>query len=123
MFLHVLRLWDAIYEEIGSEKHRGSSFITLHRPPFLKAVLTSPFRPSQVSTLSDPFPFKPQESQHSFSSLQSPGKVIVGGKKKQNTQTAKETMQAKTIGKIPLRNDKKVLKIESRAEKEPPSRD
>ena len=32
-------------------------------------------------------------------------------------------MQAKMIGKIPLRNDTKVLKIESRAEKETPSRD
>ena len=31
-------------------------------------------------------------------------------------------MQAKMIGKIPLRNDTKVLKIES-AEKESPSRD
>ena len=30
-------------------------------------------------------------------------------------------MQAKMIGKIPLRNDTKVLKIESRAEKESPS--
>ena len=32
-------------------------------------------------------------------------------------------MQAKMIGKIPLRNHTKVLKIESRAEKESPSRD
>ena len=46
---------------------------------------------------------------------------MLGGKKKQNKR--KETMQAKMIGKIPLRNDKKVLKIESRAEKESPSRD
>ena len=47
---------------------------------------------------------------------------MLGGKKKQK-KTAKETMQAKMIGKIPLRNDTKVLKIESRAEKESPSRD
>ena len=32
-------------------------------------------------------------------------------------------MQAKMIGKIPLRSDTKVLKTESRAEKESPSRD
>ena len=95
---------------------------SLHRPPFLKAVLTSPFRRSKVSTLSDPFLFKPQDSQHSFSSLHSTGKLMPSGKKK-TKQTAKETMQAKMIGKIPLRNDTKVLKIESRAEKESPSRD
>ena len=47
---------------------------------------------------------------------------MLSGKKK-TKQTAKETMQAKMIGKIPLRNDTKVLKIESRVEKESPSRD
>ena len=100
----------------------GSSFITLHPPPFLNVVLTSPFRPSQVSTqVSDPFPVKPQESQHLFSSLHSTGKVMLGGKKKQNKPRRKQCK--KMIGKIPLRNDTKVLKIESRAEKESPSRD
>ena len=41
------------------------------------------------------------------------------GRNKKTKQTAKETMQAKMIGKIPLRNDTKVLKIESRREKSP----
>ena len=98
----------------------GSSFIILQRPPFLNSVLTSPFRPSQVSTLSDPFPFKPQDSQHSFSSQH--WKSYAGWEEK-TKQTAKETMQAKMIGKVPQRNDTQVLKIESKAEKESPSRD
>ena len=109
-------------KKLEAKNIRGSSFITLHRPPFLNAVLTSPFRPSQVSTLSDLFPFKPQESQHSCSGSSQHWKSYAGLEEK-TKQTAKETMQAKMIGKIPLRNDKKVLKIESRAEKESPSRD
>ena len=40
---------------------------------------------------------------------------MLGGKKK-TKQTAKESMQAKMIGKIPLRNETKVLKIKSRAQ-------
>ena len=77
----------------------------------MRSTLFSPVDP-------DPFPFNPQESQHSFSSLHSTGKVMLGRNKK-TKQTAKETMQAKMIGKIPLRNDTKVLKIESRREKSP----
>ena len=54
LFLNVVRFWDAIYEETGGQQNRGSNFITLHRPPFLNAVLTSPFRPSKVSQTHSP---------------------------------------------------------------------
>ena len=84
-------------------------------------IVRSPFRPSKVSTLSDPFPFKPQDSQHSFSSLHSTGKLMPSGKKK-TKQTAKETMQAKMIGKIPLRNETKVKSEKQRGKRVPFSR-
>ena len=74
--------------------------ITLHRPPFL--------RHSQVSTLSDPFPFKPQDPQHSFFESSLHWKSD-GGWEGKTKETAKETMQARMIGKIPLRNETKVL--------------
>ena len=69
----------------------GSSFIILHRPPFLNSVLTSPFRPSQVSTLSDPFPTLVFESSQHWKSY--------AGWEEKTKQTAKETMQAKMIAK------------------------
>ena len=66
------------------------------------------FRHSQVSTLSDPFPFKPREPQHSFFESLLHWKSGAGWKEK-TKETAKETMQARMVGKIPLRNETKVL--------------
>ena len=58
--------------------------------------------------LSDPFSFKPQESQHSFFESLLHWKSD-GGWEEKTKETAKETMQARMIGKIPLRNETNIL--------------